>query len=152
MSWITLTSDDVRRCFAGPELTALQSVALGVGQSDPTTEVLAQITNDVRGYVAGCARNTLGEAGTIPEELKAAALALVAVELCGRLPVKSFLTEGRKTAAENALTKLRDVAACRFAIVPPVTAAPAAEQAGGGAAELVSSTCRQATRRKLSGL
>jgi hypothetical protein len=151
MPWITLTETDIITKLSGPEIAAMKTAALQSGQANPLTDVISQIVAEIRGYVAGCARNTLGDGESIPSELKGAAISRIRFELATRLPVASLLTEDRKTANANALSLLRDVAACRFALVQPATAAED-QAANETAVALVSSTTRKATREKLSGL
>lgn len=122
MAWVTLVVGDVKAKLAGAEVTALQTAALAAGQSDPVVEIIAEVTNEVRGYVAACARNTLGSGATIPDKLKSAALAMIRYRSATRLPVKSFLTEERVNENKAALRLLEQVAACQFAIDEPTTA------------------------------
>lgn len=122
MSWITLSVTDVKAKLAGAELTALQTAALASGQSDPVVEIIAEVTNEVRGYVAACARNTLGAGATIPDKLKSAALAMIRYRSATRLPVKSFLTADRVSENEAAVRLMEQVAKCMFAIEEPTTA------------------------------
>lgn len=152
MSWTTITEAYVQTKLSGAELTALKTVALATAQTDPLPEVITQVVAEVRGYVAGCQNNVLGDGATVPSELLGAALARIRFELAGRLPVPGLLTEDRRTANSNAIQLLRDVMRCDFKIIPPVTAADAAEQAAGGGAEVITTTTRNATRAKLAGL
>ena len=122
MSWITLTEAQVLTKLSAPELAALKTAATAPGQTDPLPEILAQVVREVRGHVAGCDRNTLGPADTIPDELLGAALNRVRYELATRLPVASLLTEARKESNRDALTLLQRVASCQFALVQPETA------------------------------
>ena len=150
MSWIQITEAKVIAKLSGPEIAAMKSAALQAAQANPLTEVIDQVTLEIRGYVANCTRNTLGETGTIPDELLGAAVSRIRFELATRLPVPGLLTEDRRSANSNALTLLRDVAACRFSIVAPETAAE--DQAGGPAVQTVSTTTKRYGREKLSGL
>jgi hypothetical protein len=123
MSWITLTSDDVKRSLSGAELGALRTAALASGQTDPLPTVIADVVNEIRGYIAACDRNTLGEGATIPDKLKNAALSRIRYEAFTRLPVtRGLLTQDRVDANSAAIALLRDVAGCRFAIEEPTTA------------------------------
>jgi hypothetical protein len=117
--WTVLTPDLILSKLSAPELAAMRRAATGAGQADPLGEVLAQVTREVRGFVAACADNRLGPEGAIPDELLGAAINRVRFELATRLPVESLLTEARKEANRDALSILRDTAACRFRIVPP---------------------------------
>src|SRR4051812_27549529 len=122
MSWITLTVDDVKPKLAAAELSALRSAALASGQGDPVAEILTEVVNEVRGYIAACERNTLGAGVTIPDKLKSATLAIVRYRAATRLPVKSFLTEDRVKENEAAVRLLEQVAGCKFAVEEPTTA------------------------------
>lgn len=150
MAWIIITEDDVITKLSGPEKAAMNSAALQALQVAPLPEVIKQVTLEIRGYVAACKTNILGPLGTIPEELLGTAISRIRFELATRLPVPSLLTDDRRTANADALTRLRDVAGCDFAIVGPTD--PAAEQPGGPATQLISASPRKATRQKLSGL
>lgn len=135
MSWIPLTAEKAKTRLTKPEMTAILTAAK---QSEQTgdgllEEALSSVTAEVRGYVSACDRNTLGAAGTIPDELETAALALLRRYLFTRLPgMESLFDELRQKEAEDALTRLRDTAKCNFAIVPPETPAPPTEQVQGG--------------------
>lgn len=132
MPWITLAEADVLTKLAAPELAAMKTAALGAGQANPLPEVITQVVREVRGYVAACDRNRLGEGATIPDELLGAAISRIRFELATRLPVASLLTDARREANRDALTLLSRVAACTFvleqpaAVSPEVSAAPAA--------------------------
>lgn len=130
----------------------MKTAALQTAQANPLTAVISQVVKEIRGYVAGCSHNTLGDGDTIPDELLGAAVSRIRYELATRLPVASLLTDARKEANAAALTLLRDVARCSFALVPPSTAA--ADQAGGaGAVEIaITRPTRTYTRDSLRGL
>jgi phage gp36-like protein len=121
MAWITITESDVQTRLAGAELTALKSAALATGQTSPLSDIIAHVVDEMRGYIAACAANTLGQAGTIPAKLLSAALAMIRYRLATRLPVKSLLTEDRVKENEAAIRLLEQVAACKFAIEEPAT-------------------------------
>jgi hypothetical protein len=153
--WITITSTALQTRLAKPELDALGTAAVQSGQTTETlvAEAIAQVTAEVRGYVAACSRNTLGETGTIPDELESAALALIRRHLFTRLPgMKRLYDEIRTKETEDALQRLRDTALCRFAIVPPATPADDADQAAGPASQLIASTTRVSSREQTAGL
>jgi hypothetical protein len=150
MSWITLTENDVITKLSGPEIAAMKTAALQAAQSNPLTEVIAQVVKEIRGYVAACASNVLGSGETIPDELAGTAISRIRFELATRLPVASLLTQPRTDANNQALTLLRDVAACRFMVIAPADAA--ADQVGGSGVEVASGNTRRATRTKLDRL
>ena len=128
MAWISITTDDVKTRLAGAEVTALQSAALAAGQTDPLPEIIAQVVDEVRGYVAA-AGATLGAAGTIPQKLLSAALAIIRYRICTRLPVKSFLNEDRVRENDAALRLLEKVADRKFLVEEPTVADT---EVGGG--------------------
>jgi hypothetical protein len=150
--WLTLTESDVITKLSGPEVAAMKTAALQPAQGNPLPEVIAQVVAEIRGYVAACARNTLGEGETIPSELLGVAISRIRFELATRLPVASLLTDDRRTANSQAIALLRDVAACRFLLVQPATAAEE-QAAGGNAVEVVNQRPkRTVTRHTLRGL
>lgn len=117
MAWITLTEAHLGERLAAAELAALQSAAVGAyGNTVP--DVLASVVAEVRGRVA--VRYPLGEAGTIPEELKAAALAIARWRILSRLPgMKSLQDDARRTEYVDGLSLLEAVANGKFLIVAP---------------------------------
>lgn len=117
--WIEITAADVQTRLAGAELSAYRSAGMAAGQADPLPEIISAVVNEVRGYVAACARNTLGAGATIPDKLKSTALAMVRYRLITRLPLT--IGEERKQEYRDALDLLREVAACRFAVEEPET-------------------------------
>ena len=153
MSWITLSEDEVLTRLASAEATALKSAAIATSQtaSGIMAAAIAAVVKQVRGYVGK--RNTLGEAGTIPDELETSTLALIRRYLFTRLPgMKGLFDELRQQEAKDALQELRDVAKGDFVIVPPTDSAPEDEQAGGMGTQLIHSRRRLATRDQMAGL
>ena len=152
MSWINLTEADVLTRLTGPELAAMKSAALGAGQTNPLPEVITQVVREVRGYVAACVRNRLGEGETIPDELAIAAIVRVRYELATRLPVSALLTDARKEANRDAVNLFKECAAGRFLLVAPAT--EAALQAGAAPAPAMSASnpVRVWTRSNQRGL
>lgn len=155
MSWISLTSTQAKARLAGAEYNAIKAAALNSGQDADTlvTDTLSRVVKDVRGYVGGCSRNLLGDGDTIPDELEDAALALFVYRFLTRLPnMKALLDPQRVAAYGDALKKLEQTAACKFAIVQPTTPAADEEQSGGGNMEVIASRTRVAKREGTAGL
>lgn len=150
MSWDTLTEAKFLKSCTGAEATAIKSAALASAQTEPLTATLAAVVQEVRGYISAYGQNSLGEGATIPAELENAACAIARFRALNRLPVKSLLTETRVLEYKDALALLRDVAAGRFSVEQPATVSD--QVISGPAVQVVSSTTRQATRSKLSGL
>lgn len=124
MAWIEISVDDVKTRFAGAELTALQQKALSLGQGDPVPVVIAEVVDQVRGYVAACSQNTLGAGATVPAKLKSAALAMVRFEALNRLGLS--VSEDRRESYKQAIRLMEQVAACKFALDQPAEADDAA--------------------------
>lgn len=150
MAWITLTTEHIRRSLTGAELSAVQTTALGEGQSDPLPATLDGVVKEIRGYVSACERNTLGDGETIPDELLDAAIAIARWRALTRLPVARLATEQRREENDAAVRLLREVAACRFRIAQPATAS--AENLASGGAQVISSRTRITKGSDLSGL
>ncbi len=147
MAWSSITAAQVKTRLTGAELAACQTAALAAGQTDPLPEIVTQVVDEVRGYIAGCRENTLGADGTLPSKLQSAALAIIRYRLATRLPVKSLLTEERVEENKAAIRLLEQVAACKFSIEDPNSG-----DRSGVAIEQASTPTRVATREKLAGL
>jgi hypothetical protein len=107
----------------------------------------------VRGYVAANARNVMGPAGTIPERLMGAAVALLVPDLYGRnAGLLLDLNDVRVKAAEAATAQLRDAARGLFAVELPADLADAGEDAKSAASELITKSASPLRRDDLAGL
>lgn len=115
MAWITLQPADLRARFAPAELAAFQRAKQDLDDAS-LASTLAQVSAHVRGYVAALGRG-LGAAGSIPEELKRAALDIAVVQYCTDAGGVLIDPKGlRKAAADSAETLLQSVAAKKFAV------------------------------------
>jgi hypothetical protein len=148
-NWITITADDVATKLAGAELTAAREAALGEGQTDPLPDVIEEVVQEVRGYVA--AAFTLSAGLTIPQKLRGAALVLIRDRLLSRFPTSAFSTEDRRSQVQAAYQLLRDVAAGRFKI-DAADEAVDSEVASSSAVELTGRSRPNFTRDSLNGL
>lgn len=122
MTWVTLTESDVKVALNAAELETYRNQVAN-GDSDPLSTIIADVTAEVRGYVA--TRYPL-EAEGLPHSVKNAALDLAVYRLAKRC--QSTTQEQRKPAADDAMSLLRDVAAGEVAI------ASGTEGGSGGAA------------------
>jgi phage gp36-like protein len=126
-TWITITQDDVLASINSPELTAALNTALAAGQGNPLDTLMADVTTEVRGYVRR--RNTLGQPGTLPGELKNAAIDIIIYRAANRLRKKGIAGD-KKADNDQALKKLQAVADGSLAVSAPdnptteVTSAP----------------------------
>jgi phage gp36-like protein len=118
--WIPLTPQHITESLSGLELTSLRTLQLAPDQADPIPEAIARTTTQVNGYVAAFHGTSVGQAGTIPEELLSSAIAIARWRIIGRLSVgpaaKLFATDNRRKEYEDAIAELKDVAAGKFAI------------------------------------
>jgi hypothetical protein len=131
MAWSAITEAALVTHISGKELEALRAAALADGQVDPVQPSIDQVTDTVRGYIAACARNTLGDAGTLPSKLVDAACALIVSAVISRVPGYP-LSDERRLAREGAIRLLERVSDCKFAIEDP--------DSEGGAEEISSPT------------
>ncbi|MHC1762918.1 MAG: phage protein Gp36 family protein [Verrucomicrobiia bacterium] len=126
--WLSISPDDVKTRLSGPELEALQGTGLADGQVDPLPDVISQVTDEIRGYIAAHGLNTLGPAGTLPPQVRAAAIALIRWRLSGRLAIGQaaglLQTDSRRQEYEDAITFLRDVATGKIAVESPDDTGP----------------------------
>lgn len=148
--WITLSKSDLANRLSETELRRVSEAKLADGQTGDgvIAEVIADVVRVVRGYAAK--RNSLGPDGTIPDETKDAALAIVRMRVFTRLPDLDLLGEDRRAEARDANTLLRSLAA--GVLVIEQAAESSGEQSGGVDFDVVTKTDRVATRERLSGL
>lgn len=120
MPWQQITEIDVRDRLSGPELAAYKSAALAVGQTDPLPGIIQQSVDEVRGYIAACARNSLEEGAAVPSKLVGATVAIIRYRLISRLPLNSAaLLDTRREEYKDALRLMEQVSACKFAVEEP---------------------------------
>jgi phage gp36-like protein len=120
MAWTTLTAADVKTKLTGPEVSAVQTAALASGQSDPLVEIVEQVVDEVRGYIAAGGYN-LGDGTTVPSKLVSATLSIIRYRLATRLPVKTLLTTDRVEENKEAIRLLERVADGKFVVEEPTT-------------------------------
>ena len=77
MAWRPILETDLVAVISSTELEALRAAALKAGQADPVSPSILSVTDEVRGHIAACAENTLGDAGEIPEKLLDTACILI---------------------------------------------------------------------------
>lgn len=119
MAWITINEAHLAERLAAAELTAVQTAATG-DAGNPVPEVLSAVVGEIRGRVAANPRNRLGEAGTIPGELRAAALAIARWRVLSRLPgMRMLQDDARRMEYNDGLALLAAVARGDFAIEQP---------------------------------
>jgi len=120
-TWITLAQSDVENYINDSEFQANLSTATTNTQTVAgiIASVLSDVTMEVRGYCRK--RNTLGAVGTIPGELKNAAIDLVLYYITKRVS-GATAAKARKDDYDNAITKLKAVASGDILISAPLVA------------------------------
>lgn len=132
MAWRAITDADILTRMSGDELETFRVSALATGQDDPVADVITQVTNEIRGYIAACEKNTLGSAGTIPETLLGTALDKLVIEIQSRVAgIVIDSDEVRRDKLARAQRLLRDVAQCNFTVEQPESGSESDEDWGG---------------------
>jgi len=116
MNWITLTADDI--ALNSAERSAYSESLLAEGETDRLPGILKDVTMQVRGAIRSCRTNLLADdPDTLPESAIYYAGALARYRLMSHFP--GGVSEARATEYREAITWLRDVAACRYLIESP---------------------------------
>ena len=118
MSWTTITITDLKDAKVAAVVEACQTAALGTGQTDPTPNIIANVTARIRAEIKGCAQNTL-ETGTttIPADLKSLACRMIVREMQSR--IGRSLTEDEREEQRNDLRYLERIAKCEVPVEAP---------------------------------
>lgn len=155
MAWNTISTDDVKALLSASEYGSITTASLPDGKTgtELVEDVIGNAISEARGYIAADVANILGVEGSVPDELRATVLVIIRYRLFTRLPkMKVLLDELRTREYEEAMRKLRDVAAGKFKLVQPITPANPNQQAGGGNIGLVTPGGRRMRRNQLGGL
>lgn len=145
--WRELTEADVLGVLSEPEAAAYQSAAIGSGQ-DVLADVLGQVVNHCRGYIADNRANHLAEGVTLPERCLRPALHLIRKDLLTRLDME--VSEDRRKDASEALRFFERVADGKVAIEQPTGAVDTGSAAQ--TIDVVSSSEQVTNRQSLAGL
>lgn len=145
--WRELTESDVLGVLNSFEAASYQSAAAGVGQ-DVLADILGQVVQHCRGYIADNLANALAAGVTLPERCLRPALHLVRKDLLTRLDIE--VSKDRADDAKEALRFFERVSDGKVQIEQPTgtrdTSSPAQLM------ETISTNERQTTRKNLSGL
>lgn len=147
MSWRPLTESDVLGVLNALETAAYQSAAIGVGQV-VLTDVIGQVVNHCRGYIADNAANALAAGVTLPERCLRPALHLIRKDLLTRLDIE--VSKDRSDDAREAIRFFERVAEGKVQIEQPEGAIDTSSP--GPNITVLSNHERQATRQNLAGL
>lgn len=129
MAWITITVGDLKDRKVAALVEALQSAALGSGQSDPTPNIIASVTARIRAEIKGCARNQLDrDTTTVPADLTDLAVRMVLRVMKDRLEIP--LTEDERNQMKSDERYLERIAACDVPVATPDDAVDGDVQSG----------------------
>jgi len=118
MSWTTITINDLNNAKAGALVSALRSAALGRGQPDPSTDIIATIIARIRAEISGCETNTLDQDTTkIPRSLLSIASRMVIREMQGRLLMELTATELKQQDLDESY--LKRINSCEVPVEKP---------------------------------
>ena len=145
--WRELTEADVLGVLNASETAAYQRAAAGDGQ-DVLADILGQVVNHCRGYIADNLENKLAEGLTLPERTIRPALHLIRKDLLTRLDMD--VSEDRRKDAAEAIRFFERVADGKVQVELPTGATD--DSGPTHSIEVVSNNERQATRETLSGL
>lgn len=122
MPWNPLTSDDVLEEFTPQEQAMLKNIQ-GV-DTDTLTGIVQRVLQAMRGSIlAGGGR--LDVDGTIPDQLRGEAIDIIRWRFLISFPtLKSFQTEARKKAHDEAKDTLKEIAASKMKVEAPATVTP----------------------------
>jgi len=113
--WRELTEDDVLAGLNAPETMAYQSAAITEGQ-DVLAQILDQVTQECRGHIADCSRNSLAPGNTLPERVHYHAIAMVRFRMMTRLGLE--VNEDRRKEQRDAVAFFTRVSECKVALEP----------------------------------
>lgn len=145
--WRELTEADVLGVLIEPEAAAYQTAATGSGQ-DVLADILGQVVNHCRGYIADNRENRLAEGLTLPERCLRPALHLIRKDLLTRLDLE--VSEDRRKDAAEALRFFERVADGKVSIEQPTGEIDAGSPVQ--TIDVISSSEQVTTRESLGGL
>jgi hypothetical protein len=145
--WRELTEADVLGVLNATETSVYQTAVAGETQ-DVLADIIGQVVNHCRGYIADNPANKLAEGVTLPERVIRPALHLIRKDLLTRLDLE--VSEDRRKDAAEAIRFFERVADGKVQVELPTGATD--DSGPQQTIEVVSNHERQATRQNLSGL
>lgn len=145
--WRELTEADVLGVLNATETSAYQTAVAGETQ-DVLADIIGQVVNHCRGYIADNPANKLAEGITLPDRVSRPALHLIRKDLLTRLDLE--VSEDRRKDAAEAIRFFERVADGKVQVEQPTGATD--DSGPQQTIEVVSNHERQATRENLSGL
>jgi phage gp36-like protein len=138
MAWQQITEEQLKSRLSGPEYDLLSSAALAADQGNPLPEIITEVTDEVRGYIA--AQYPLEAGSTLPSKLVGTAVTIIAWRAALRLNVKILLSDSRKNEYEAAIKLLQRVADGKFAVEEPATADTEPQNSAGNSPSMSEKT------------
>jgi hypothetical protein len=145
--WRELTESDVLGVLNATETSVYQTTVAGVGQ-DVLSDIITQVVNHCRGYIADNPANELAEGVTLPERVLRPALHLIRKDLLTRLDLE--VSEDRRKDATEAIRFFERVSDGKVQVELPTGATD--DSGPQQTIETLSTNERQATRENLAGL
>lgn len=134
-TWITITSDNLRKKLSAGEWDTFTTAALTPGVTSVVADVIRSVVGRVQGAVRASGQHTVGPPGTVPPELESATWDLLQEELAARIPESGIVFDDlRKGRIRRANELLERVEAGKLKrITEPETPSATAPAADGGA-------------------
>jgi hypothetical protein len=102
MPWNTLATTDIEAEILPDEITALQTIA---GSSTILTTILATVLAELQAQIL-VGGNQIGQAGTVPDQIRGDAIAIVRWRWFSSLPKTDLQSEFRKAQYQDAQTHI----------------------------------------------
>jgi phage gp36-like protein len=117
-NWTAIATADLKDAKVAALIEAMQTAALGSGQTDPTPNIVANVVARIRAEIKGCAANQLDSDTTkIPADLKSLACRMIVREMQSRLQLP--LNEDERQEKRDDLRYLERIANCDVPVVAP---------------------------------
>lgn len=114
-SWTTVTTSDLNDTKVAALVSALRTAALAQGQSDPSTNIIADVVTTIRNNIKSCAANELDITTTkIPPSLKRLACRMIVREMQSRLRIALNDDERNERSADE--RTLERIARCELKV------------------------------------
>lgn len=150
--WITVTIQDVYDYLVAAQVDACNTAALGSGQTDRITEILADAQNRVRMKVNSHVTNVVSSTPeTIPPELRWCVCYLAIESLQAAIPGLE-LEKNQRDAIERAYRALDRVADGRDLVTIPTDPMVPSEVQKGGSAQVASASRQTVNARTMRGI
>lgn len=119
VTWITIAVADLNNYLVAAQVSAVNTAALGSGQTDRFTEVQLSVISRIRNKIESCRTNRISETAlTIPPSLKACACLLIIEGLQSSIPSLK-LSPDQVRQIEKYEDDLTAIAKCELTVEDP---------------------------------